>query len=159
MHCMDAQCGYWHTWREAQQLWQSSQWSVPLCHHLFQLSSPTVIKLVHALRTEKCPFSSSKRVSYCLFASIVSSCILSWSSLNMIFFFHFISNRSIRMAAAWEALFLYDCLIFCLTIFKAWRARRDHTITRISIPLISLILRDGKHETTGDAWTAQSNFF
>ncbi|KJA15292.1 hypothetical protein HYPSUDRAFT_72147 [Hypholoma sublateritium FD-334 SS-4] len=49
----------------------------------------------------------------------------------------------LRQATAWEALFIYDLLIFSLTIIKTWKARRDHAITGISIPLISLILRDG----------------
>ncbi len=33
--------------------------------------------------------------------------------------------------------------MFSLTILKTWNARRDHAVTGINIPLISLILRDG----------------
>ncbi|KAF9558567.1 hypothetical protein CPC08DRAFT_638831, partial [Agrocybe pediades] len=47
------------------------------------------------------------------------------------------------LAGAWEALFVYDSIIFGLTVFKTWNARRDHSITGISIPIITLILRDG----------------
>ncbi|TFK33412.1 hypothetical protein BDQ12DRAFT_576900, partial [Crucibulum laeve] len=46
-------------------------------------------------------------------------------------------------ATAWEALFVYDSMIFGFTIFKTWQTRREHIITGIRIPLISLILRDG----------------
>lgn len=50
---------------------------------------------------------------------------------------------AVRLASAWEALFLYDCLIFGLTVAKAWSARKDHAITGIRVPLITLVLRDG----------------
>ncbi|KAF8799570.1 hypothetical protein BYT27DRAFT_7201457 [Phlegmacium glaucopus] len=50
---------------------------------------------------------------------------------------------AIRLAGAWEALFAYDSIIFSLTIYKTWKARRDHAVTGVEIPLISLILRDG----------------
>ncbi|KAF5324107.1 hypothetical protein D9619_011386 [Psilocybe cf. subviscida] len=52
-------------------------------------------------------------------------------------------RTSIRIAGAWEALLFYDCIVFGLTIFKTWTARHDHSITEISIPLITLLLRDG----------------
>ena len=50
----------------------------------------------------------------------------------------------VGLAGAWEALFAYDSLIFSLTVYKTWKFRRDHAITGVEIPLISLILRDGK---------------
>ncbi|KDR72707.1 hypothetical protein GALMADRAFT_252913 [Galerina marginata CBS 339.88] len=53
------------------------------------------------------------------------------------------TGTAIRLAGAWEALFVYDTIIFTLTVVKTWKARRDHAITGINIPLISLILRDG----------------
>ncbi|KAF4616819.1 hypothetical protein D9613_008367 [Agrocybe pediades] len=53
------------------------------------------------------------------------------------------TGTAIRLAGAWEALFVYDSIIFGLTVFKTWNARRDHSITGISIPIITLILRDG----------------
>ncbi|KAF5318709.1 hypothetical protein D9619_010635 [Psilocybe cf. subviscida] len=53
------------------------------------------------------------------------------------------SRSSIRIAGAWEALLVYDCIIFGLTIFKTWSARHHHVITGISIPLTTLLLRDG----------------
>lgn len=52
--------------------------------------------------------------------------------------------RPIGLAGAWEALFAYDSIIFSLTIYKTWKARRDHAVTGVEIPLISLILRDGE---------------
>ncbi|KAF8957384.1 hypothetical protein BDZ97DRAFT_108688 [Flammula alnicola] len=53
------------------------------------------------------------------------------------------NGTAIRLASAWEALFAYDSIIFTLTFLKTWRAQRDHAITGINIPLLSLILRDG----------------
>ncbi|KAF8198484.1 hypothetical protein BJ912DRAFT_951533, partial [Pholiota molesta] len=53
------------------------------------------------------------------------------------------SGTAKRLAVAWEALFIYDAIIFLLTILKTWKARRDHNVTGIHIPLITLILRDG----------------
>ncbi|KAF5324106.1 hypothetical protein D9619_011387 [Psilocybe cf. subviscida] len=47
-----------------------------------------------------------------------------------------------RIAGAWEALLVYDCIIFGLTISKTWTTRRDHGITGISFPLTTLLLRD-----------------
>ncbi|KAF9555901.1 hypothetical protein CPC08DRAFT_642236, partial [Agrocybe pediades] len=47
------------------------------------------------------------------------------------------------IAGAWEALFAYDCLIFTLTIRKTWKGRKNYAITGTSIPLVTLILRDG----------------
>jgi len=52
-------------------------------------------------------------------------------------------TTAIRLATAWEALFIYDSIIFGFTLYKTWSSRRDHHITRIHVPLISLILRDG----------------
>lgn len=48
-----------------------------------------------------------------------------------------------RLAGAWEALFVYDSLIFSLTIYKTWRVRQDYAVTGVEIPLITTILRDG----------------
>lgn len=52
------------------------------------------------------------------------------------------------IAGAWEALLAYDCIIFCLTIFKTWTTRPKHTPTwdKTEIPLITLLLRDGMSE-------------
>jgi len=50
---------------------------------------------------------------------------------------------AIRLATPWEALFLYDCIIFSLTMAKTWKGRHDHGITRISVPIIRLVFRDG----------------
>ncbi|TFK39561.1 hypothetical protein BDQ12DRAFT_743907 [Crucibulum laeve] len=48
-----------------------------------------------------------------------------------------------NIAVAWEALLIYDSIIFGLTVFKTWQTRREYTISGIRIPLASLILRDG----------------
>ncbi|PPR05491.1 hypothetical protein CVT26_009058 [Gymnopilus dilepis] len=49
------------------------------------------------------------------------------------------------LASAWEGLFFYDTVIFVLTLLKTWKSRRDQAVTGITIPLISLIQRDGMH--------------
>lgn len=54
-----------------------------------------------------------------------------------------ISHRHIGIAGAWEALLVYDCIIFGLTIYKTWTARVGHVINGIRVPLITLFLRDG----------------
>ncbi|KAG7086843.1 hypothetical protein E1B28_002764 [Marasmius oreades] len=60
----------------------------------------------------------------------------------------FLDARAIRLAAAWEALFVYDTILFVLTLHKTWRERprrRGIVMTegRVYLPLLSLILRDG----------------
>ncbi|KAJ3520567.1 hypothetical protein NMY22_g12697 [Coprinellus aureogranulatus] len=47
------------------------------------------------------------------------------------------------LAGAWEALFVFDSILFAFTLYKTLRERRDHRITGININLITLILRDG----------------
>jgi hypothetical protein len=47
------------------------------------------------------------------------------------------------LATTWEALFVYDSIIFSLTMAKTWKGRH-HGITRISIPVVRLVFRDGK---------------
>ncbi|KAF5336485.1 hypothetical protein D9611_006684 [Ephemerocybe angulata] len=46
------------------------------------------------------------------------------------------------LAGAWEALFLYDSILFSLTLYKTLKERKDNRITGINIDLVSLILRD-----------------
>jgi len=53
-------------------------------------------------------------------------------------------NNPLGLAGAWEALFVYDSIIFGMTLYKTWLARRDHGVTGVDVPLIALILRDGK---------------
>ncbi|KAG7448397.1 uncharacterized protein BT62DRAFT_1003114 [Guyanagaster necrorhizus] len=48
-------------------------------------------------------------------------------------------DTAIRIAAAWEALFIYDTILFSLTLFKTYKERRNH----ITPDILSLILRDG----------------
>lgn len=48
-------------------------------------------------------------------------------------------DTAIRIASAWEALFIYDTIIFSFTLFKTYKERRNH----ITPDILSLILRDG----------------
>lgn len=49
------------------------------------------------------------------------------------------------LAAAWEALFLYDSMIFGLTLYKTWSTSREYVTTSRSLPpLVTLIFRDGE---------------
>ncbi|KAF8874545.1 hypothetical protein BD779DRAFT_1678688 [Infundibulicybe gibba] len=51
-------------------------------------------------------------------------------------------DTSMRLAAAWVALFAYDSIIFVLTLAKTWQAGRKIKINR-PLPIIALLLRDG----------------
>ncbi|KAF8890461.1 hypothetical protein BD779DRAFT_1799537, partial [Infundibulicybe gibba] len=56
---------------------------------------------------------------------------------------HMISlDTSIRIAGAWEAVFVYDSIIFALTLAKTWQERRNVAIHK-RLPVITLLLRDG----------------
>ncbi len=49
------------------------------------------------------------------------------------------------IAVAWEALFVYDILIFALTLFKTYRERSYYRPgQRRRIDLVGLIVRDGE---------------
>ncbi|KAM5533553.1 hypothetical protein V8D89_012769 [Ganoderma adspersum] len=50
---------------------------------------------------------------------------------------------AIRTAVAWESLFLFDCTIFSLTLFKTLRERRRNPITSGRRDIVSLVMRDG----------------
>ncbi|KAJ3907297.1 hypothetical protein F5879DRAFT_548402 [Lentinula edodes] len=50
---------------------------------------------------------------------------------------------SIQVAAAWEALFLYDSMLFVMTLHKAYKTRYELRQERLRIPLVVIILRDG----------------
>jgi hypothetical protein len=59
-------------------------------------------------------------------------------------------------AAAWEALFIYDSVIFGLTVYKAVVSRRclppaesNINITGGMPPLVWLLLRDGANHSRG----------
>ncbi|KAF8826078.1 hypothetical protein HHX47_DHR6000522 [Lentinula edodes] len=52
--------------------------------------------------------------------------------------------RSIQVAAAWEALFLYDSMLFVMTLHKAYKTRYELRQERLRIPLVVIILRDGR---------------
>ncbi|KAJ3822150.1 hypothetical protein F5880DRAFT_1507986 [Lentinula raphanica] len=49
----------------------------------------------------------------------------------------------VEVAAAWEALFLYDSILFIMTLHKAYKTRHDLRQERLRIPLVVIILRDG----------------
>lgn len=49
----------------------------------------------------------------------------------------------IRVAVAWEALFLYDVLIFSLTMYKTWKNRAVYAISDAQPNLVTLMMRDG----------------
>ncbi|KAJ3801772.1 hypothetical protein GGU11DRAFT_875083 [Lentinula aff. detonsa] len=48
-----------------------------------------------------------------------------------------------EVAAAWEALFLYDSMLFLMTLHKAYKTRHELRQERLRIPLVVIILRDG----------------
>ncbi|KAI8986735.1 hypothetical protein BD414DRAFT_529044 [Trametes punicea] len=50
---------------------------------------------------------------------------------------------AVRLAVSWESLFLFDLLIFTLTVCKTFKERFKHRITSGRHDIISLILRDG----------------
>ncbi|KAF8997734.1 hypothetical protein BDQ17DRAFT_1283761 [Cyathus striatus] len=52
-------------------------------------------------------------------------------------------ETAIHIASAWEALMMYDTMIFSFTLYRTWTTRRDRGVTRIQDPLLSLVLRDG----------------
>ncbi|KAF8067943.1 hypothetical protein FPV67DRAFT_1166138 [Lyophyllum atratum] len=47
--------------------------------------------------------------------------------------------KAIRLACAWGALFIYDAILFGLTLAKTWRMRRRHG----NIPIPALVFRYG----------------
>ncbi|ESK81153.1 hypothetical protein Moror_14890 [Moniliophthora roreri MCA 2997] len=49
-------------------------------------------------------------------------------------------RQAIQLAITWEAVFVYDTLVFLLAMYKAYQARRE---SQISIPLRNVIIRDG----------------
>ncbi|KAF9041519.1 hypothetical protein BJ165DRAFT_290706 [Panaeolus papilionaceus] len=53
----------------------------------------------------------------------------------------FSKETAFRLAGAWEALFLYDTVIFALIVHKSLKDRRD--VTSIRVPLITSLTRDG----------------
>lgn len=48
-------------------------------------------------------------------------------------------DRAVRLVIAWESLFAYDLLLFCLTAAKTWQTRRRHG----NVPILRLVFRDG----------------
>ncbi|KAJ7355271.1 hypothetical protein DFH08DRAFT_954768 [Mycena albidolilacea] len=53
------------------------------------------------------------------------------------------ANEFLDLAAAWEALFLYDTMMFGLTVFKTYSTWRRTDSESNNIPIHRLILRDG----------------
>ncbi|KAG6906442.1 hypothetical protein DXG01_013925 [Tephrocybe rancida] len=55
-------------------------------------------------------------------------------------------HRAIRLAGAWEALFVYDSILFTLTMVKTWKNRSEFTLNPSqsgTVSIIYLIFRDG----------------
>jgi len=52
-------------------------------------------------------------------------------------------ETAIRLAGAWEALFVYDSIIFFLTVWKTMKEKKDQRVTGINVTLIDVLLRDG----------------
>jgi hypothetical protein len=52
------------------------------------------------------------------------------------------------VAISWEALFVYDVMIFCLLFFKSLHTRRDSGLRWAQIPILSLLIRDGGFDVT-----------
>lgn len=50
---------------------------------------------------------------------------------------------AIRYAAAFEANFLFDTIIFCLTMFRTWKGRSSLRVGGRSVSLVAIMLRDG----------------
>ncbi|KIK54771.1 hypothetical protein GYMLUDRAFT_48469 [Collybiopsis luxurians FD-317 M1] len=51
---------------------------------------------------------------------------------------------SAHVAAAWEALFLYDLILFAMTLHRAYQTRHElRIIRRLRVSLVVIILRDG----------------
>ncbi|KAF9058483.1 hypothetical protein BDP27DRAFT_1343606 [Rhodocollybia butyracea] len=49
----------------------------------------------------------------------------------------------VHLAAAWEALFCYDTILFGFTLYQTHKARHSIGLGTLHIPLVSLMLRDG----------------
>ncbi|KAH9852454.1 hypothetical protein C2E23DRAFT_825569 [Lenzites betulinus] len=58
---------------------------------------------------------------------------------------HLLADRmtAVRLAVSWEALFLFDLMVFSLTVGKTFRERNRQRVTSGRHDIISLILRDG----------------
>ncbi|KAF9077915.1 hypothetical protein BDP27DRAFT_1441256 [Rhodocollybia butyracea] len=69
--------------------------------------------------------------------------ITSIRTLKLLFFSPFQLSSAIEVAAAWEALFLYDSMLFIMTLRKAQKTRHELHLERRGISLITIILRDG----------------
>ncbi|KAF8986528.1 hypothetical protein BDQ17DRAFT_1259576, partial [Cyathus striatus] len=51
-------------------------------------------------------------------------------------------ETAIHIASAWEALMVYETMVFSFILYRTWTTRGYHDVTRIHVPLISLILKD-----------------
>lgn len=53
-------------------------------------------------------------------------------------------STAIHLAVAWESMFLFESLIFSLTVYHSWRTRRQYFLPGRNVPpLLTLVLRDG----------------
>lgn len=72
-------------------------------------------------------------------------------------------NLLVGIAVAWESLFLFDCTIFSLTLFKTLRERRRNPVTSGRRDIVSLVMRDGAslhsfllNGRLSDSWTSSA---
>ena len=56
----------------------------------------------------------------------------------------FDNDSSLGLAVSWEALFLFDLLIFALTLFKTYRERKLNPTSSGRRDIVYLLMRDGK---------------
>ena len=55
-----------------------------------------------------------------------------------------LNHEILDIAVAWEALLLFDSLVFVLTLLKTYKMRPRHDFTPLGrINIVSLVLRDG----------------
>ena len=69
------------------------------------------------------------------------------------------NDSSLGLAVSWEALFLFDLLIFALTLFKTYRAQILRDIASGRSSTMFVFLRDGESLTTSVATMLTLNFF
>ncbi|KAJ7511011.1 hypothetical protein B0H11DRAFT_1956933 [Mycena galericulata] len=50
---------------------------------------------------------------------------------------------AIMIAIPWEAVFIYDIIIFCLLFYKSLRTQKESGLRWSRIPMLSLLIRDG----------------
>ncbi|KAJ7459993.1 hypothetical protein B0H11DRAFT_2316078 [Mycena galericulata] len=129
-----------------------------LMHEIFQVSIQVLVSAIMVQRMYAL-YSGDKRILWSLIATMtLLMVIILWLVQNEHSYFmvpvlsgcHPTMPResSYHMAGAWGALFVFDTIIFALTIFNAYATRRKmglgaHTDTGTCMPMHALIIRDG----------------